>query len=91
MKPPIDYFSDVKDPRVERTKEHLLIDIIFITISAVICGSHTWEDIANYGKAKETWLKQYLKPKLRIRKNKRIIERFGMIPNSRKPLTPFFI
>jgi predicted transposase YbfD/YdcC len=60
MKSPIDYFSEVKDPRVERTKEHLLIDIIFITISAVICGSSTWEDIANYGKAKQTWLKQYL-------------------------------
>ena len=60
MKTPIDYFSDLKDPRVERTKEHLLLDIIFITIAAVICGSSTWEDIANYGKAKETWLKQYL-------------------------------
>ena len=59
MKTPIDYFSDLKDPRVERTKEHLLLDIIFITIAAVICGSSTWEDIANYGKAKETWLKQY--------------------------------
>lgn len=61
MTSPIDYFSEIKDPRVERTKEHLLIDIIFITISAVICGSSTWEDIANYGKAKEVWLKQYLK------------------------------
>jgi hypothetical protein len=32
-----------------------------------------------------------IKPKLRIREYKRIIERFGMVPNSRKPLTSFFI
>ena len=32
-----------------------------------------------------------IKPKLRVRKYKRIIERFGMIPNSGKSLIPFFI
>lgn len=37
------------DPRVERTEEHLLTDIVFITIPAVICGCETWEDIRSYG------------------------------------------
>jgi predicted transposase YbfD/YdcC len=61
MKSPIDYFSDIEDPRVDRTKEHLLADIIFITIASVICGADSWNDIENYGKAKESWLKQFLK------------------------------
>ena len=32
-------FAAVPDPRVERTREHLLLDIIVITICAVICGA----------------------------------------------------
>ncbi|KAA6309566.1 hypothetical protein EZS27_038966, partial [termite gut metagenome] len=38
----------------------MMEDIIFITIAAVICGAETWNDIENYGKAKESWLRQYL-------------------------------
>ena len=60
MESPIHYFSKLKDPRVDRTKEHLLEDIIFITIAAVICGAETWNDIENYGKLKKEWLGQYL-------------------------------
>ncbi len=61
MKSPIEYFSVIKDPRVDRTKYHLLEDIIFITIAAVICGAETWNDVENYGKSKKSWLKQFLK------------------------------
>lgn len=60
MKSPIDYFSSLEDPRVERTKVHLLTDIIFITIAAVICGAESWNEIELYGKLKESWLRQYL-------------------------------
>jgi predicted transposase YbfD/YdcC len=45
---------------VDRTKAHLMEDIIFIIIAAVICGAETWNDIENYGKSKESRLKQYL-------------------------------
>ena len=60
MGPAINYFTQVKDPRISRTKYHLLEEIIFITIAAVICGSETWNDIEEYGKQKELWLRQYL-------------------------------
>jgi len=60
MQTPISYFTELTDPRVERSKEHLMEDIIFITIAAVICGAETWNDIEHYGKSKEPWLKQYL-------------------------------
>ncbi|HNX08383.1 MAG TPA: ISAs1 family transposase [Bacteroidales bacterium] len=61
MKSPIEYFTEITDPRIERCKEHLLSDIIFITISAVICGCETWNDIESYGESKETWLRRFLK------------------------------
>lgn len=55
-----EHFSELKDPRVDRTKLHLLHDIIVIAICAAICGADTWVDIENFGKAKHDWLKQFL-------------------------------
>ena len=39
------HFLDLEDPRIERTKHHQLIDIITLSICAVICGADTWVDI----------------------------------------------
>ncbi|GHT20276.1 hypothetical protein AGMMS4957_06660 [Bacteroidia bacterium] len=61
MQTPLSYFTELRDPRVDRSKVHLMGDIIFITIAAVICGAETWNDIEDYGKAKESWLRHYLK------------------------------
>ncbi len=33
------YFTDIKDPRVKRTKKHLLKDILVIAILAIIAGA----------------------------------------------------
>ena len=55
-----EHFSDLKDPRVDRTKLHKLIDIITITICAVTSGADTWEDIELYGSTKYRWLKKFL-------------------------------
>lgn len=57
----IDHLSALPDPRIERTKEHLLEDIVFITISAVICGADTWNDIEAYGDSKREWLSGHLR------------------------------
>ena len=54
------YFTDIKDPRVKRTKKHLLKDILVIAILAIITGAEGWEDIENYGYAKEQWLSEFL-------------------------------
>ena len=55
-----DYFGEIKDPRIERTKRHKLIDIVTITICAVISGADTFVEIEEYGKVKHKWLKQFL-------------------------------
>jgi predicted transposase YbfD/YdcC len=56
-----EYFTQVKDPRVERTKLHSLTDIITISILAVIAGAVGWEDIEEYGLNKREWLSTFLK------------------------------
>jgi predicted transposase YbfD/YdcC len=55
-----EHFSQLEDPRIERKKLHPLLNIIVITICAVICGAENWVDIAMYGNLKKDWLKGYL-------------------------------
>lgn len=54
------YFADLRDPRVSRTKKHLLKDILVIAILALIAGAEGWEDIENYGQSKQQWLEEFL-------------------------------
>jgi len=54
------YFSELDDPRVQRTQRHKLIDILVIAICAVICGGDDYVAMEDFGKAKEKWLRQYL-------------------------------
>ena len=54
------YFVDLPDPRIERTKRHQLLDILTISICAVISGADTFDDIELYGKSKKAWLETFL-------------------------------
>src|SRR5258708_18594534 len=53
-------FESVDDPRVERTKEYALLDIIVIAICAVIGGADDWVDIAGWGTEKIEFLRQFM-------------------------------
>jgi hypothetical protein len=54
-------FADLPDPRREtKNKLHALADILTIATCGVIAGAESWEDIAEYGTAKETFLRQFL-------------------------------
>lgn len=55
-----DSLQGIPDPRVERTKRHLLVDILVIAICAVICGAESWEEIAEFGRAKREWFAGFL-------------------------------
>lgn len=57
----VECFKDIEDPRIERTKQHLLIDILCLAVIAVIGGAEGWEDIEEFGKQKRDWLKKYLR------------------------------
>ena len=54
------HFSALTDPRIDRCKRHLLIDIITIAVCAVICGADGWEDMEEFGKAKQEWFSTFL-------------------------------
>lgn len=55
-----EHFSSIPDPRVEGKTRHNLLDIIVITICAVISGADTWGGVETYGRSKYEWLKGFL-------------------------------
>jgi len=59
----IDCLSAIQDPRIERNKEHKLIDVLVIAICAVICGAEHWTDCEEFGKCKEGWFRTFLELK----------------------------
>ena len=54
------HFADLTDPRVDRTKLHDLLDIVTIAICAVVAGADAWEQIEQFARAKQDWLKSFL-------------------------------
>ncbi|RPJ79399.1 MAG: ISAs1 family transposase [Deltaproteobacteria bacterium] len=54
------YFSSLSDPRMSGKVRHKLMDIITITICAVISGADAWTEVEEYGKAKYEWFKSFL-------------------------------
>lgn len=54
-------FATLPDPRVDRTKDHLLLDIVLIAICAVVCGAEGWVEVAEFGQAKLAWFSRFLK------------------------------
>lgn len=56
----IECFKEIEDPRINRTKKHLLIDIIALTLFAIMSGAQTFDEIEDFGIDHEEWLKKYL-------------------------------
>ena len=56
----VEHFSNITDPRIDRTKRHKLIDILVISICATICGADGWEEFELFGQAKFDWFKSFL-------------------------------
>ena len=55
-----EHFATLSDPRTARGREHRLVDILTITLCAVICGADDWVAVATYGEEKEAWLRTFL-------------------------------
>ena len=41
----LEHFQSLEDPMAKNLLEHKLLDVIGLTICAVICGADTWIDI----------------------------------------------
>ena len=55
-----EHFATLPDPRVERTKEHQLLDILTIAICAITCGADSFVEMEEFGDAKWEWLTTFL-------------------------------
>lgn len=57
----IDFFEPLQDNRrASGNKQHELLDIVAISVCAVICGAESWEEIERYGNIKQPWLDSFL-------------------------------
>ena len=57
----LEYFSSVADPRIELKTMHILVEIIAMTLCAIIAGADDWVEVANFSNEKKEWLKTFLK------------------------------
>ena len=53
-------FVSMEEPRQAGKVEHRLVDVLAITVCAVLAHSGSFEDIELYGHYKEKWLRQFL-------------------------------
>ncbi len=59
----IEHFSPLNDPRIERKKRHMLIDILVLTVCATLCDAEGWEEIEEFGYSKLEWLRRFIQLK----------------------------
>lgn len=55
-----EFFADLPDPRVERTRVHPLDEVLVVSVLAVLAGADGWDDIVEWGEAREKWLHTFL-------------------------------
>jgi predicted transposase YbfD/YdcC len=56
----IEYLSIIRDPRVDRTKEHELVDVLVIAVCTLLCAGESFYDMEDFGEAKKDWFKTFL-------------------------------
>ncbi len=56
----ITHLEQLEDPRMERRRLHNLTDIMVIALCTLLCGGESFNDMEDFGKAKEDWFKNFL-------------------------------
>lgn len=56
----IGHFSPLEDRRCPINRRHVLGEMVVIAIAAVMCGADGWVAVAQFGRSKETWLREFL-------------------------------
>ncbi|MEM0912778.1 MAG: ISAs1 family transposase [Pseudomonadota bacterium] len=55
----INYLETIEDPRSDINKKHNLIDVVFLSLSAVLSGADGWKSIQEFGERQIDWLKEH--------------------------------
>jgi hypothetical protein len=53
-------FNKLHDPRINRRKQHQLLDIIILSVLAVLCGAESWDSIELSGKTNLVFPRQII-------------------------------
>jgi predicted transposase YbfD/YdcC len=72
-------FGKLHDPRMNRCKKHKLLDIIILSILAVLSGAESYDSIELFGKENFEFLKQFLELKNGIPSHDTINRVFQML------------
>ena len=56
-----EHFEDLTDPRVERGFNHDLMEMIFLALTATICGANGWADVERFCQSKWKWFHRFIK------------------------------
>ncbi len=56
----VEHFKVLSDPRVNRTKDHELVDVLVIAVCTLLCGGESFNDMEDFGQAKYDWFKTFL-------------------------------
>jgi len=54
------HFERLPDPRVNRTRDHDLMDVLVISVCTLLCGGETFNDMEDFGHAKRDWFETFL-------------------------------
>ena len=54
-------FEDLVDPRTGNAQRHDLLEMLLIALAATLCGGETCVDMAVFGRAKEPFLRRFLR------------------------------
>lgn len=54
------FFRQLRDPRRDPRKLLLLMDVIVITLCAVIAGANDWQQVVTFGRRRHDWLATFL-------------------------------
>ena len=79
MEPLVAMFQTIGDPRIDRTKDFSLEEVLFLVLSAVVSGVNFLTEIEKFGNAKLEWLRTILPYKNGIPSHDTIGRVLGML------------
>jgi predicted transposase YbfD/YdcC len=56
----VEYFEEILDPRVDRTRAHKLVDVLVIGLCSILTGGEGFNDMELFGTTRFDWLKTFL-------------------------------
>ena len=57
----VTHFEEITDPRLDRGRNHPLLELIFVALTGYLCGCNDWVDVERFAKARESWFAKYLR------------------------------